>query len=112
MVLSLEQTEQHTRRPSQRGTSSQKGIPGNGLGMDQRHCVLRTPRGKVNGIHARAHQALWTCLLPLPTPPPLSLPSQSSLGEVRGALHFYMQSPRLEASPSSSPLMSTSEMIA
>ncbi|XP_042127072.1 hypoxia-inducible factor 3-alpha isoform X2 [Peromyscus maniculatus bairdii] len=31
VVLSLEQTEQHTRRPPQRGTSSQKGIPGNGL---------------------------------------------------------------------------------
>ncbi|XP_057615500.1 hypoxia-inducible factor 3-alpha isoform X1 [Chionomys nivalis] len=31
VVLSLEQTEQHTRRPPQRGTSSQKGIPGNSL---------------------------------------------------------------------------------
>lgn len=29
VVLSLEQTEQHTRRPPQRGASSQKGIPGN-----------------------------------------------------------------------------------
>ncbi|XP_027287119.1 hypoxia-inducible factor 3-alpha isoform X2 [Cricetulus griseus] len=31
VVLSLEQTEQHTRRPPQRGTSSKKGIPGNSL---------------------------------------------------------------------------------
>ncbi|XP_055471430.1 hypoxia-inducible factor 3-alpha [Psammomys obesus] len=31
VVLSLEQTEQHTRRPPQRGASSQKGIPGNAL---------------------------------------------------------------------------------
>ncbi|XP_076783500.1 hypoxia-inducible factor 3-alpha isoform X2 [Arvicanthis niloticus] len=31
VVLSLEQTEQHTRRPPQLGTSSQKGIPGHSL---------------------------------------------------------------------------------
>ncbi|KAL1769201.1 hypoxia-inducible factor 3-alpha isoform X1 [Sigmodon hispidus] len=31
VVLSLEQTEQHTRRPPQQGTTLQKGIPGNSL---------------------------------------------------------------------------------
>lgn len=31
VVLSLEQTEQHTRRPPQLGTSLKKGIPGNSL---------------------------------------------------------------------------------
>lgn len=64
VVLSLEQTEQHTRRPPQRGTSSQKGIPGNSLGMDQGHCFLRTPRRKVKCIHM-ADKALWDRLLPV-----------------------------------------------
>lgn len=64
VVLSLEQTEQHTRRPPQRGTSSQKGIPGNGLGMDQSHCVFGTPRRKVRCIRV-VHKTPWDGLLPL-----------------------------------------------
>lgn len=37
VVLSLEQTEQHSRRPIQQGTSSQKDAPNSGdsLGMGQ-----------------------------------------------------------------------------
>ena len=37
MVLSLEQTERHSRRPAQRGTPSQKDAPdpGDSLGMGQ-----------------------------------------------------------------------------
>lgn len=82
MVLSLEQTEQHTRRPPQRGTSLQKGVPGNSLGMDQGHCFLRTPRRKVKCIHM-AHRALWYCLLPLF----LSLAHQTTLISSRHSGH-------------------------
>ena len=69
VVLSLEQTERHSRRPIQRGTPSQEDAPnpGDSLGMGRagagRVCVPRTPGRKPQCLNV-THLALALCDLP------------------------------------------------